>query len=102
MLDHLQPRKIRVGVLDFGDGRAFLQAPLEPINRQFREQLVGRLEADGLEVVAGDEVIWQNDIAVRNGRRWPRPRSMPSSSTSRCGRGRSTRASRRSSARSRS
>ena len=26
-------------------------------------------EADGFEVIVGDEVIWQNDIAVRNGRR---------------------------------
>jgi L-fucose isomerase len=69
MLDHLQPRKVRVGVLDFGDGRHFLQGPLEPINRQFRQQLVGRLEADGFDVITGDEVIWQNDIAVRNGRR---------------------------------
>ncbi|MEP6594151.1 MAG: fucose isomerase, partial [Acidobacteriota bacterium] len=68
MLDHLQPRKIRVGVLDFGDGRQFLQTPLEPINRQFREQLVRRLEAGGFDVVPGDDVIWQNDIAVRNGR----------------------------------
>ena len=69
MFDHLQPRKIRVGVLDFGDGRRFLQAPLEPVNRQFRERLIVRLEGAGFEVVAGDEVIWQNDIAVRNGRR---------------------------------
>ena len=69
MLAHLQPRQVRVGVLDFGDGRHFLQGPLEPINRQFRQQLVGRLEADGFDVVTGDEVIWQNDIAVRNGRR---------------------------------
>ncbi len=68
MLDHLLPRKIRVGVLDFGDGRQFLQTPLEPINRQFREQLVRRLEAGGFDVVPGDDVIWQNDIAVRNGR----------------------------------
>lgn len=69
MLDHLQPRKIRVGVLDFGDGRHFLQTPLEPINRQFREQLVRRLEAGGFDVVPGDDVIWQNEIAVRNGRK---------------------------------
>jgi len=66
---HLSPRAIRVGLLDFGDGRSFLQAPLEPVNRQFRERLAARLTADGFEVVAGDEVIWQNDIAVRNGRR---------------------------------
>jgi L-fucose isomerase len=68
-MEHLATRRIRVGVLDFGDGRSFLQAPLEPVNRQFREQLVGRLEADGFEVITGDSVIWQNDIAVRNGRR---------------------------------
>ena len=69
MLEHLQSRKIRVGVLDFGDGRRFLQAPLEPINRQFRERLVARLQAADFEVIAADEVIWQNDIAVRHGRR---------------------------------
>lgn len=69
MLEHLQPRRIRVGVLDFGDGRHFLQKPLEPVNRQFRERLITRLEAAGFDVVAGDEVIWQNEIAVRNSRR---------------------------------
>lgn len=69
MLDHLQLRKIRVGVLDFGDGRDFLQKSLEPVNREFRERLVKRLSAAGFEVVQGDEVIWQNEIAVRNGRR---------------------------------
>ena len=100
MLAHLQPRKTRVGVLDFGDGRHYLQRPLEPVNRQFREQLVGRLESAGFEVVPGDDVIWQNEIAVRNGRRMAM--SMPSSSTSRSGHGRSMRGSRRSSVRSRS
>jgi L-fucose isomerase len=72
VLEHLQPRKIRVGVLDFGDGRSFLQAPLEPVNRQFRQQLVNRLEAAGFDVVtnpAGEEIVWQNDIAARSGRR---------------------------------
>lgn len=69
MLEHRQPRKTRVGVLDFGDGRSFLQVPLEPVNRRFREALVRRLQSAGFDVVAGDEVIWQNDIAVRNGRR---------------------------------
>jgi L-fucose/D-arabinose isomerase len=69
VLEHVRSRPIKVGVLDFGDGRHFLQASLEPVNRQFREALVRRLEGDGFEVVAGDEVIWQNDIAVRNGRR---------------------------------
>ena len=69
MLEHLQPRKIRVGVLDFGDGRHFLQAPLEPVNCQFRQQLVNRLEAAGFDVIVEHDVIWQNEIAARNGRR---------------------------------
>ena len=69
MLDHLAPRPIRIGLLDFGDGRSFLQEPLAPVNRQFADALARRLEDDGFEVVRGDEVIWQNHIAVRNGRR---------------------------------
>lgn len=69
MLAHLTSRPVRVGLLDFGDGRSFLQKPLEPVNRAFRDQLAARLTADGFDVVPGDEVIWQNDIAVRNGRR---------------------------------
>jgi hypothetical protein len=56
VLEHLQQRRVRIGVLDFGDGRHYLQAPLEPVNRRFREQLVRRLEADGFDLVtAGDE-----------------------------------------------
>lgn len=69
MLEHLAPRKITVGLLDFGDGRSFLQAPLAPVNQQFRDALTRRLQDDGFEVVHGDEVIWQNEVAVRNGRR---------------------------------
>jgi L-fucose isomerase len=69
MLEHLQTRNIRVGVLDFGDGRDFLQSPLEPINRQFRQLLTSRLRSAGFEVISPDEVIWQNHIAVRLGRR---------------------------------
>ena len=69
MMEHLASRKIKVGILDFGDGRAFLQEPLAPVNRQFAGAIAARLERDGFEVVPGDSVIWQNDIAVRNGRR---------------------------------
>jgi L-fucose/D-arabinose isomerase len=69
VFEHLASRKIRVGVLDFGDGRHFLQTPLEPVNRQFRARLGARLESAGFEVIVADEVIWQNEIAVRNGRR---------------------------------
>lgn len=69
MLEHLKSRKIKVGLLDFGDGRSYLQESLEPVNREFREGLVRWLEEEGFEVVQGDGVLWQNDIAVRNGRR---------------------------------
>ena len=53
----------------------FWRRPLVPAGaagagqRPVPRALIQRLEADGFEVVPGDEVIWQNDIAVRNGRR---------------------------------
>ncbi|MGI8671471.1 MAG: L-fucose/L-arabinose isomerase family protein, partial [Luteitalea sp.] len=68
MLDHLAPRPLRIGLLDFGDGRDFLSQPLAPVQRQFRDALASRLRDDGMEVLLGDEVIWRNDIAVRNGK----------------------------------
>ena len=61
--------KIKVGILTFGDGRDFLQAPLSPVNEKFLNELKNKLEGDGFEVVTGDGVIWRNDIAVRNGRK---------------------------------
>ncbi len=69
MLEHIQTRKIKVGLLDFGDGRSFLQTPLEPVNREYRQKLIRFLEEEGFDPVVGDEVIWQNEIAVRNGRK---------------------------------
>ena len=60
---------------DQGGAAGFWRRPVVPAGaagsgeRQFRLALAGRLEADGFEVVHGDEVIWRNDIAVRNGRR---------------------------------
>ena len=68
MLEHLSWKPIKVGILDFGDGRSFLQKPLAPVNEEFCSRLVKALEEDGFEVLQGDEVIWQNEIAVRNGR----------------------------------
>ena len=68
MFEHLAWKPIKVGILDFGDGRSFLQKPLAPVNEKFRSQLAKVLEEEGFVVVQGDEVIWQNDIAVRNGR----------------------------------
>ncbi len=68
MLEHLSWNPIKVGILDFGDGRSFLQKQLDPVNTELRGRLVRALEEEGFEVVQGDEVIWQNEIAVRNGR----------------------------------
>ena len=62
-------RKLKIGVLTFGDGRDFLQADLRPVNDKFTQSLRDRLERDGFEVVPGDEVIWRNDLAVSNGKK---------------------------------
>jgi L-fucose isomerase len=61
--------KIKVGILTFGDGRDFLSAPLAPVTDKFTNVLRQRLERDGFEVVTGDEVIWQNHLAEKNGRK---------------------------------
>ncbi|MCR4317931.1 MAG: fucose isomerase [Planctomycetes bacterium] len=58
-------RPYRVGILDFSDGRDFLQKPLEGVCREFRDSLRHKLESAGFEVHTGSEVIWQNDVAVR-------------------------------------
>ncbi len=60
--------KFKVGVLTFGDGREFLKKDLEPINAKFQKKVRQHLEADGFEVVAADEVIWQNRLAVKYGK----------------------------------
>lgn len=62
-------KKIKVGILTFGDGREFLQKPLTAVNERFLKELKRRLKGDGFEVVTGDEVIWRNDLAVKNGRK---------------------------------
>jgi len=62
-------KKIKVGILTFGDGRDFLQKPLTPVNEKFLNELRSVLEKDGFEVVVGDEVIWRNDLAVKNGKK---------------------------------
>jgi len=69
MADKREKRGIRVGILTFGDGRDFLKEPLADVNAKFLKQLVDRLEGDGFDVVTGTEVLWQNDVAVREGRR---------------------------------
>ncbi|MCC5877094.1 MAG: L-fucose/L-arabinose isomerase family protein [Candidatus Sumerlaeia bacterium] len=62
-------RRTKVGILTFGDGRDFLQKPLEKITENFEATLQKTLEGEGFEVVTGDEVIWRNDLAEKNGRK---------------------------------
>jgi L-fucose/D-arabinose isomerase len=61
-------KKVKVGVLTFGDGREFLKKDLEEINKKFQIKVKSALEDDGFEVVAGDEVIWRNPLAVEYGK----------------------------------
>lgn len=65
----MSKKKPKVGILTFGDGRDFLSEPLRPVNEKFTNMLKSRLEGDGFEVVVGDEVIWQNALAEKNGRK---------------------------------
>ncbi|RMH57042.1 MAG: fucose isomerase [Candidatus Hydrogenedentota bacterium] len=60
---------IKVGILTFGDGRDFLAEPLREVNEHFLRQLSRRLEDSGHEVITGTEVIWRNEIAVREAKR---------------------------------
>ncbi|MBX3729535.1 MAG: L-fucose/L-arabinose isomerase family protein [Candidatus Sumerlaeia bacterium] len=62
-------RRTKVGILAFGDGRAFLQEPLKAVTARFNDELAARLRADGFEVVVGEELVWQNHLAVAGGRR---------------------------------
>ena len=62
-------KKIKVGILTFGDGRDFLSKPLLAVNEKFTKAIQTRLEKDGFEVVTGDEVISRNDLAVKNGKK---------------------------------
>ena len=48
-------KKIKVGILTFGDGRDFLQKPLTKVNEKFLNEIKKRLRADGFNVVTGDD-----------------------------------------------
>ena len=58
-----------VGILTFSDGRAFVAEQVEAMNRGFQDRLKHRLEADGHRVVAGEEIVWTNEGAVREAKR---------------------------------
>jgi L-fucose/D-arabinose isomerase len=58
-----------VGILTFSDGRAFVAEQVEEMNRGFQDRLKNKLEADGHRVVAGEEIVWTNEGAVREAKR---------------------------------
>ena len=60
-------RKIKVGILTFGDGRDFLQKPLSPVNEKFLGELKNRLVREGFDVITGDEVIWRGQDNLQEG-----------------------------------
>ncbi|TFG64058.1 MAG: fucose isomerase [Spirochaetales bacterium] len=61
-------KKFKIGVLTFGDGREFLKKDLETVNANFQKKVKTHLENDGFEVLAAEEVIWQNRLAVKYGK----------------------------------
>lgn len=58
-----------VGILTFSDGRPFVAQEVDGLNRQFQDRLQKRLEADGYEVIAGEEIICTNEQAVHEAKR---------------------------------
>ena len=63
-------RKTRVGILTFSDGRPYIHQNLLPLNRRYQEGLRQALEATGeIEVVAGQEIIWNSQVAQQEARR---------------------------------
>jgi L-fucose isomerase len=66
-------RKLKVGVLTLSDGREYIHNELLPINRAYQERLVKALESTGeLDVVAGCEIISNQQVAQNEGRRLAR------------------------------
>ncbi|MEI6166598.1 MAG: hypothetical protein WCS52_05335 [bacterium] len=62
-------RKIKVGILTFSDGRDYIHKSLEPLNRRYQQGLAAALEKAGVEVVQGEEIIWNQQVAQAEGRR---------------------------------
>jgi L-fucose isomerase len=61
--------KAKVGILTFSDGRDYIHKGLEALNRRYQERLAAALEKAGVEVVQGEEIVWNNVTANREGRR---------------------------------
>ncbi len=62
--------KVKVGILTFSDGRKYIHEDLLELNLRYQRKLAMALEkTDLVEVVQGENVIWNNHIAAAEGRR---------------------------------
>ncbi len=58
------PKKYKVGILTFSDGRESVHKEVEPINLEFQERLAAALEKSGeVEPIVGREIIWTAELA---------------------------------------
>lgn len=63
-------KKIKVGILTFSDGRKYLHRELLETNRRYQSRLAAALNSTGrIEVVQGEEIIWNQQVAQQEGRR---------------------------------
>ena len=64
------PAKIKVGILTCSDGRKYIHESLLETNWRYQNQLAEALSATGeIEVIAGREILWNAEVAQREGRR---------------------------------
>jgi L-fucose isomerase len=63
-------RKTKVGILTFSDGRKYIHESLVNLNQRYQDELARALEATGeVEVIAGRQIIWNQQVAQAEGRR---------------------------------
>ena len=63
-------KKTKVGILTFSDGRDYIHKSLVDLNWKYQRGIAAALEKTGLvEVVQGEEIVWNNETANQEGRR---------------------------------
>ena len=62
-------KKIKVGILTFSDGRKYIHEDLLETNQKYQNRLAKALKAQGIEVTAGSQMVWNSVIAQQEGRR---------------------------------
>jgi L-fucose isomerase len=59
----------RIGLLTVSDGRQAVHRDIEPFARGAEDRLARALADDGHEIVRAQELVWSNELAVREARR---------------------------------